>query len=60
MMSPPASAAQIGWATGPAHLVAVIAKAHQFVTFCVPSNLQRAVAFGLQQEQGFYRCAEID
>jgi hypothetical protein len=43
--------------TGPARLVAAIAKAHQFVTFCIPSNLQRAVAFGLQHEQPFYKQA---
>jgi aspartate/methionine/tyrosine aminotransferase len=46
---------QVGWVTGPARLVAAIAKAHQFVTFCIPSNLQRAVAFGLQHEQPFYK-----
>ena len=46
---------QVGWVTGPARLVAAIAKAHQFVTFCIPSNLQRAVAFGLQHEQSFYK-----
>lgn len=45
---------QVGWVTGPARLVGAIAKAHQFVTFCIPSNLQRGVAFGLQNEQWFY------
>ena len=46
---------QVGWVTGPARLVAAIAKAHQFVAFCIHSNLQRAVAFGLQHEQPFYK-----
>ena len=55
MMPSPTPFAQIGWATGPAHLVAAIAKAHQFVAFCVPSNLQRAVAYGLTKERWFYR-----
>ena len=48
---------QIGWVTGPARLVAAVGKAHQFVTFTVASNLQRAVAYGLDHEAGFYTCA---
>lgn len=48
---------QVGWVTGPARLVGAVAKAHQFVTFCIPGNLQRGVAHGLQHEQRFYRCA---
>lgn len=43
--------------TGPAPLLAPIIKAHQFLVFTVPSNLQRAVAAGLKHEQGFYRYA---
>lgn len=45
---------KIGWVTGPAPLVAAVAKAHQFTVFCIPSNLQRGVAFGLQGERHFY------
>jgi hypothetical protein len=41
--------------TGPAALLAPIIKAHQFVVFTVASNLQHAVAFGLDQEGGFYK-----
>lgn len=48
---------QIGWVTGPAQLVAAVAKAHQFTVFCIPSNLQRGVAFGLREERHFYECA---
>ncbi len=48
---------QVGWATGPKTLIGAIAKAHQFVTFCIPSNFQRAVAHGLEQEQSFYKYA---
>ena len=45
---------QIGWCTGPAELVSAVAKAHSFITFTVPSSLQRAVAYGLDHEAGFY------
>lgn len=45
---------QIGWVTGPASLVNAIAKAHQFLVFTVPSNLQRAVAHGLDHESSFF------
>lgn len=46
---------KVGWMTGPARLLAPIQKAHQFLVFTVPSNLQLAVAHGLDQEQTFYR-----
>ncbi|KAK9840109.1 hypothetical protein WJX74_003508 [Apatococcus lobatus] len=45
---------KVGWATGPAHLIAALAKAHSFLVFTVPSNLQRAVAHGLDHESSFY------
>jgi DNA-binding transcriptional MocR family regulator len=51
--SPPAFL-QVGWVTGPAALLAPITKAHQFLVFTVASNLQRAVAYGLDHEQAFY------
>lgn len=40
--------------TGPSRLLAPIIKAHQFVVFTVATNLQHAVAFGLDKEQQFY------
>lgn len=46
---------KVGWMTGPATLLAPCIKAHQFLVFTVPSSLQRAVAYGLQDEQSFYR-----
>uniref|UniRef100_A0A7S3VSG2 Aminotransferase class I/classII large domain-containing protein n=1 Tax=Dunaliella tertiolecta TaxID=3047 RepID=A0A7S3VSG2_DUNTE len=46
---------KVGWMTGPSHLLAPIIKAHQFLVFTVPSNLQRAVAHGLNSEANFYR-----
>lgn len=45
---------QIGWVTGPPALISAIAKAHQFLVFTVPSNLQRAVAHGLDNESSFF------
>jgi hypothetical protein len=45
---------KIGWVTGPAALVAPMVKAHQFMVFTVAPNLQHAVAFGLDKEEGFY------
>lgn len=38
---------KVGYMSGPAHLIAGAAKAHQFLTFTTAPNLQRAVAFGL-------------
>lgn len=40
--------------TGPARLLGPVIKAHQFLVFTIPSNLQRAVAHGLDNEQDFY------
>lgn len=40
---------KVGWVTGPAALVKTVAKAHQFLTFATPPNLQLAVAYGLSE-----------
>jgi N-succinyldiaminopimelate aminotransferase len=45
---------KVGYITGPAHLIEVIAKAHQFITFTTPPNLQRAVAWGLQKDDDYF------
>lgn len=45
---------KIGWVTGCAPIVTAIAKAHQFLTFTVNSSLQKAVAYGLNNESNFY------
>jgi hypothetical protein len=50
---------QIGWVTGPADLLGAVTKAHQFITFTVPSSLQYAVAYGLDHEADFYRYFEV-
>lgn len=45
---------KVGYMTAPAHLLGAIAKAHQFVTFTTPTNLQRAVAAGLTQNDKYF------
>jgi N-succinyldiaminopimelate aminotransferase len=44
---------KIGWIAGPASLVQVIAKAHQFNTFTTSPALQLGVAHGLEHEAEF-------
>jgi aspartate/methionine/tyrosine aminotransferase len=34
--------------------LAAVAKAHQFVTFTTPPNLQKATAYGLNQDDSYY------
>jgi N-succinyldiaminopimelate aminotransferase len=41
---------KVGWLTGPHEMIAVIAKAHQFLTFTTPPSLQLGVAHGLTHE----------
>lgn len=45
---------KVGYASGDARLMAVLAKAHQFVTFTVPPMLQAAVAEGLRFEDAYF------
>lgn len=45
---------KIGYVTAPPHLLAPIAKAHQFVTFTTPPDLQAAVAVGLRLGDDYY------
>ncbi len=51
---------KVGWIEGPAPLIGVIAKAHQFVTFTTPPALQAGVAHGLDHEQRFYEALTKD
>jgi aspartate/methionine/tyrosine aminotransferase len=44
---------KVGWVTGPAKLVEVVGKAHQFITFTTPTALQLGVAYGIEQQIGF-------
>ena len=45
---------KIGYVTAPAHLPGPIAKAHQFVTFTTPPDLQAAVAAGLALPDDYF------
>ena len=40
---------KVGWMVAPPELADVVARAHQFLTFCTAPNLQSAVAFGLNE-----------
>lgn len=44
---------KIGWVTGAAALVDVVAKSHQFLTFTTPPSLQLGVAHALAHEMEF-------
>ncbi len=46
---------KIGYITGAPALIQAVAKAHQFITFTTPPNLQRAVAYGLAKDDGYFR-----
>jgi aspartate/methionine/tyrosine aminotransferase len=45
---------KVGWIVAPPHLALPISKAHQYVTFATPPNLQAAVAYGLGKPDGYY------
>lgn len=45
---------KVGYVTAAAPVAAVIAKAHQNLTFTTPPNLQRAVALGLDKDQSYF------
>jgi N-succinyldiaminopimelate aminotransferase len=46
---------KVGYITAPATLLRPITKAHQFVTFTTPPNLQHAVALGLGFDDAYFR-----
>jgi aspartate/methionine/tyrosine aminotransferase len=45
---------KVGYVTARPALLEPIAKAHQFTTFTTPPNLQKAVAFGLNQDDSYF------
>ena len=45
---------KVGYATAPAPLAELVARAHQNLTFTTPPNLQRAVALGLSQDAEYF------
>lgn len=45
---------KVGYITGPQKLIQILMKAHQFLTFTTPPDLQTAVAHGLTHERSFF------
>ena len=45
---------KVGYITAPPNLLTPIARAHQFLTFTTPPNLQAAVAYGLEKEDSYF------
>jgi len=45
---------KVGYSVGAPNLIAAAAKAHQFLTFTTPPNLQMAIAYGLQKDTKFF------
>ena len=45
---------KVGFSCAAPALMRVLSKAHQFLTFTTPPNLQTAVAYGLAKEDGFF------
>ena len=45
---------KVGWIVAPEALAVPISKAHQYVTYATPPNLQAAVAYGLAKEESYF------
>ncbi|HTU13508.1 MAG TPA: aminotransferase [Allosphingosinicella sp.] len=45
---------KVGWAVAAPALAAQVARAHQFVTFTTPPNLQAAAAYGLLKDEAYF------
>jgi N-succinyldiaminopimelate aminotransferase len=46
---------KVGFVCAQPEILKVLAKAHQFLTFTTPPNLQEAVAYGLAKEDAFFQ-----
>ncbi len=51
---------KVGYITAAPHLLQAAAKAHQFLTFTTPPNLQRAVAYGLNKDDSYFQSLTAD
>lgn len=51
---------KVGFVMAAPELMRVLARAHQFITFTTPPNLQVAVAYGLGKEEGFFAAMRTD
>ena len=45
---------KVGFVCAAPHILRVLAKAHQFITFTTPPNLQAAVAYGLAKSDDYF------
>ncbi|MBF9233257.1 aminotransferase [Microvirga alba] len=51
---------KVGFVCAAPHLMKVLAKAHQFLTFTTAPNLQTAVAYGLGKDDGYFETMRRD
>jgi N-succinyldiaminopimelate aminotransferase len=51
---------KVGWMCAAPPIAAVLAKAHQFLTFTTPPNLQTAAAYGLGKDISYFRTMRSD
>jgi aspartate/methionine/tyrosine aminotransferase len=51
---------KVGWLCATPQLTAVLSKAHQFLTFTTPPNLQTAVAWGLAKSDDWFAAMPAD
>jgi len=45
---------KVGWIAAPPDLAVAVTRAHQFIAFATPPNLQSAVAYGLAKDDAYY------
>ncbi len=51
---------KVGWMCAVPPIATVLAKAHQFLTFTTPPNLQSAAAYGLGKDVGYFNTMRSD
>ncbi len=51
---------KIGWMCAAPPIAAILAKAHQFLTFTTPPNLQTAAAYGLGKDMSYFKGMRLD
>ena len=51
---------KVGYSVASADIVNAVAKAHQFLTFTTPPNLQKAVAYGLEKDEKYFKALSTD
>ena len=51
---------KVGWIAAPEALAVPVSKAHQFIAFVTPPNLQAAVAYGLGKDDAYFATMRAD